>query len=480
MCMETAALLNAAIPRLESVIIVMPRSELSDFPCIWTYRKQFVERLVKGLSSTDRNKVVVAVLRRPDGSEVHTYVHAKCWFVDDELAVIGSANIDRRGWESDSEVDAFIFEDALPDAGQLTFAQKMRSLLWAEHLNVAANSVEDASAAAKLWRAPPPGAMIATYDPGAGSDFSLYAKFCPTLRVVVDPEGGRAPGEMPVKTADGDAELDPMSLVLGLGIASQLSRPTPNQQLQPIPAKADPDPSAAETAGLEIVPESREALPPVRSPRAAPPITVPRMDESRLKKWIEGALDGAHVIGTVSEVIEIFHGSTAWPAIEFTLSAGAAVAGEAGALALIAAIAAPVGYAAVIATTVLALHEAFSTGTRIQKKKGYCYGIVWEALNMEPVHRTFQPWGGDTAEELLGAWDEGVEHGRGAFRSDVKLHNQVLLRIAYEQLTEGRHGWTRPEGRILNLLWGAGARGRPAGHPFGMDGFSARSGGGIR
>jgi hypothetical protein len=212
-----------------------------------------------------------------------------------------------------------------------------------------------------------------------------------------------------------------------------------------------------------------EAAPPHAGPTSttpaaigetAPSVGVPRLDESQLKKWIERALDGAHVIGSASEVIEYFHASTAWPAIEAALSwgdsalaAGAAAAGEAGALALIGSIAAPLGYAALIATTVLALHEAFSTGTRIQKKKGYCYGIMWEALKMPSVNRTFQPWGSDTAEELRAAWDDGVKKGRAAFQSDVKLHNQVLLRIGYEQMTQNRHGWTRPEDRMLNLLW---------------------------
>lgn len=184
------------------------------------------------------------------------------------------------------------------------------------------------------------------------------------------------------------------------------------------------------------------------------------MDDSQLKEWVKGALEGTHVIGSVAEVIEIFHASTAWPAIEAALSwgdaalaAGGAAAGSAGALAVVGEIAVPLGYAALMAITIFELYEAFSTGTRIQTKKGYCYGIMWEALNIKPVERTFEPWGGDTAEDLLKAWNEGVEKGRAAFRSDIKLHNQVLLRLAYEQLTQNRHGWTRPEERVSNLLW---------------------------
>ena len=194
--------------------------------------------------------------------------------------------------------------------------------------------------------------------------------------------------------------------------------------------------------------------------QAAPPVKAPAIDDLHLKEWVKDAIEGAHVIGSVAEVIEIFHASTAWPAIEAALSwgdvalaTGGTAVGSAGALSVVGEIAVPLGYAAVMAITIFELYEAFSTGTRIQAKKGYCYGIMWEALNVKPVDRTFEPWGTDTAQDLLKAWNEGVEKGSAAFRSDIKLHNQVLLRLAYEQLTQNRHGWTIPDERVFNLLW---------------------------
>ena len=207
----------------------------------------------------------------------------------------------------------------------------------------------------------------------------------------------------------------------------------------------------------------------------APAVTV-HMDESQLEEWVHKALDGVHVIGSTAEIIELFHASTAWPAIEASLSwadaaaVGTAGVGEAGAAALIGEIAVPLGYVAAIVVTVLALHEAFTTGTRIQTKKGYCYGIMWEALKMKTPNKTFQPWGVDTAEELKAAWDEGVEKGRAAFRKDVKVHNQVLLRIAYEQITQNRYKFTRAEGRVLNLLWEQVRGSEFDRHPPGLDG----------
>src|SRR5206468_213371 len=106
----------------------------------------------------------------------HTYVHAKIWVVDDELAVIGSSNINNRGWTHDSEVNAVIFEDVNP--ADLTFAQRFRMALWAEHLNTSPGSVRDGVAAASLWTTPPAGARIRPYDPRADTD-SFFARRVP-------------------------------------------------------------------------------------------------------------------------------------------------------------------------------------------------------------------------------------------------------------------------------------------------------------
>jgi len=54
------------------------------------------------------------------------YVHAKVAVVDDEWVLVGSANINLRGFETDSELDAFIHD--------AEFARALRVRLWAEHL----------------------------------------------------------------------------------------------------------------------------------------------------------------------------------------------------------------------------------------------------------------------------------------------------------------------------------------------------------
>ncbi|MGB9650410.1 MAG: phospholipase D-like domain-containing protein, partial [Candidatus Cybelea sp.] len=125
---EAAAGLNARLPNLQHLTILIAASEISDLPCRWRYRQQFIDAVTNGLSAADAAKVRVFQLVTPPASTpptfgAHTYVHSKTWVFDDELAVIGSANCNRRGWQSDSEADAFIFDDAPPAAGSLTFAQ---------------------------------------------------------------------------------------------------------------------------------------------------------------------------------------------------------------------------------------------------------------------------------------------------------------------------------------------------------------------
>jgi len=170
--MEAAALLNAALSRIEHLTILIAASQISDMPRRWAARLDFINRVTSGPNG---HKVHVFFLATPPNQAgttpvfgSHTYVHAKTWIFDDELAVIGSANCNQRGWTHDSEVGAVIFEDVNP-SGE-TFAQRLRMQLWAEHLNVSPTVVSDGVASASLWTTPPPGARIRPYDPRADTD----------------------------------------------------------------------------------------------------------------------------------------------------------------------------------------------------------------------------------------------------------------------------------------------------------------------
>ena len=166
--LDTAAALNRAIPRLQHLTILIFGSAINDMPLGREYRRDFVDRLTAGLSPVNAGKIGIFQLSTSQAKPVfgpHTYVHAKSWVFDDELAVIGSANCNRRGYQHDSEVDAFIFDDA-PLRSNLTFAQQYRMRLWKEHLGVSARGVVDGVASAALWRAPirPATARVMPFD----------------------------------------------------------------------------------------------------------------------------------------------------------------------------------------------------------------------------------------------------------------------------------------------------------------------------
>jgi phosphatidylserine/phosphatidylglycerophosphate/cardiolipin synthase-like enzyme len=67
------------------------------------------------------------------GSQTSPYwMHSKTWVFDDTLAVIGSANCNRRGYCHDSEIAAVVLD---PFTKTLPFAQDLRIRLWLKHLN---------------------------------------------------------------------------------------------------------------------------------------------------------------------------------------------------------------------------------------------------------------------------------------------------------------------------------------------------------
>ncbi|MFT3908286.1 MAG: phospholipase D-like domain-containing protein [Ferruginibacter sp.] len=82
------------------------------------------------------------------------YVHAKCMMIDDMFVSIGSANLNRRGFHSDTETNVFVVPELLrfdPDNP----VSSLRKKLWAEWLNIPScmgkTLLEDPVAASKLF-----------------------------------------------------------------------------------------------------------------------------------------------------------------------------------------------------------------------------------------------------------------------------------------------------------------------------------------
>jgi phosphatidylserine/phosphatidylglycerophosphate/cardiolipin synthase-like enzyme len=74
------------------------------------------------------------------------YVHAKVGIVDDRWCTVGSANLNERGLEGDSELNAQVIDDEL--------AREARLRLWAEHLRLPIETIASLSpseAIDRLW-----------------------------------------------------------------------------------------------------------------------------------------------------------------------------------------------------------------------------------------------------------------------------------------------------------------------------------------
>lgn len=164
-CAATA--INRVLPRLDHVTILIPPSEITDFPRRWQLRREFIARAAAGPHG-GKVRVYTPVsnldtCRRTAGR--HLYVHSKMAVIDDQLAIIGSANCNHRGWETDSELVIATVDEHDSD---MSTAKRLRMRLWEEHLGVAASAVTDAVAAKHLWDS---GATrrVCRYDP-RGSD----------------------------------------------------------------------------------------------------------------------------------------------------------------------------------------------------------------------------------------------------------------------------------------------------------------------
>jgi len=180
---EISQALVRALPNIQHLTIVIPHSSLLDSEeC--PQKHHAIRRLfIQALKKAGKSKVGVYYLA-PKGAP-GTYVHSKTWVIDDEFAVIGSANINRRGYTHDSEVAAGIYDPGTP-----SLVKKLRIALWSKHLNVSPAQLDNGVASRRFWLRPPQGAHIAPFNELA--PISARDKRIPCSESwddVIDPDG---------------------------------------------------------------------------------------------------------------------------------------------------------------------------------------------------------------------------------------------------------------------------------------------------
>ena len=180
-----ATLLKEALRRIRYMIVLTSDSQMVEgIVQPWTRRRMLINELMSVPKA--KEKLLIFYRRRTDTSTARDgYIHAKTWIVDDELAVIGSANFDRRAWGFQTEVAALVFDKAASVTNPSSFAQKLRIKLWAEHLGVEEADVRDPFAAIDYWLKPGPKAAIRRYDIYGGRDTDPFIP----AEDVIDPDG---------------------------------------------------------------------------------------------------------------------------------------------------------------------------------------------------------------------------------------------------------------------------------------------------
>jgi phosphatidylserine/phosphatidylglycerophosphate/cardiolipin synthase-like enzyme len=191
--MRAATELRKALPKIKHLTIVMPHSSITVLPQVWRRRKAFIDFLKAG---PDAHKVRVFFLINPTsgGFGPFTYVHSKTWIIDDEIAIIGSANCNRRGWSYDSEVNAVIYDGSPAQNSPLPFAQRLRVALWSKYLNIAPHLIIDGIASATEWLKPSSGAWIRPYNQNEAKDPGYQSAKAERLwNSVIDPSADTLP-----------------------------------------------------------------------------------------------------------------------------------------------------------------------------------------------------------------------------------------------------------------------------------------------
>lgn len=134
--MQVAARLNTKIrqPSFETLLMVtQDADETQDLLIPNRKRNEFLRAVLKDASPAQAAKVVFAVLDKTQWKTkgFHPGMHSKALVADDEIAIIGSANINRRGFTCDSETSAVIFNEP---RDKYNFAKSFRQDTFTEFL----------------------------------------------------------------------------------------------------------------------------------------------------------------------------------------------------------------------------------------------------------------------------------------------------------------------------------------------------------
>ena len=99
-------------------------------------RKEFKDALFKNTTTAEQQKVALLMLdsNRAQSKGYHPGLHSKLLIADDEIAIIGTANLNQRSFTHDSETSVVVFDDERT-AAEKKFVKNLRIAIWKEYLS---------------------------------------------------------------------------------------------------------------------------------------------------------------------------------------------------------------------------------------------------------------------------------------------------------------------------------------------------------
>lgn len=132
--LEVAQALNKKLKEslFKQLIIVIQESvHTTDLLIPARKRAEFYDEVIKGTDKDQKSKLVFVMINDKSARESnrHNVMHSKLLIVDDEVAVIGSGNVNQRSFTLDSETSLIVFNE-MSDPYRDNFAYKLRQAIW--------------------------------------------------------------------------------------------------------------------------------------------------------------------------------------------------------------------------------------------------------------------------------------------------------------------------------------------------------------
>ncbi|GEM_PF-1494445 len=110
------------------------------------FRGRFLKFLYDGLDKSQKSRIEIKMLNPASVAPIRRRIHSKTYIFDDEFAIIGSANCNRRSMTFDSETAVALFQDG--DASQVSIVRKLKADLDKDPFNKWVDYKENFSSAA--------------------------------------------------------------------------------------------------------------------------------------------------------------------------------------------------------------------------------------------------------------------------------------------------------------------------------------------